>query len=579
MGAQDCACPIPKVELMNTYLKNHRKILAACCAVAMATLTACGGDPEVGTATPTPPGSLVLSGTAATGSVIAGSMVETKCAVGSGNATTGSDGNYTLTVASGALPCVLRVTAGSGTVWHSVAAGTGTSVTAHITPVTHLVIAYLAGSDPADYYSSFPSATASASEVSVAAASVVDALRSGGIDLSALGSVFSAPLLPGNAYDQALEAFEATLVSSGVSFGQFGQWVAESGAASRNPIAAVGTVSLPAGMRLQPAASNCAALRSGTYRVITPDRSGQLASQTGLITIDANTLSVTYKDGDTGTLVPNGECRYLNDGGAEDVVVSQAGVIAWRYAVDGGATHGFAIAFPEQHHTVAELAGTWNQLGFERNDAGTAYSPNAATITFNASGVSSALSYCAAVKTCVEVTSSTITRVVNSSGGFTNTSSDGNDPDWTFAYRAGGGELMLVSLAGNGSFSYATRQRTNVPATVGTVSDGWTISVNGQLQVPGAPGRSTNTILSSDSVTGAYTRQATATAVGATRIESLAVNNPRAGYTLRSAESVLNSAGAFETVSELVFLGMRGMGVTPVAFTTFPQFTISVARP
>ena len=139
--------------MINTLHTLPRARSAGLMSLVLA-LAACGGGTDSSTPTPTQPAALSLSGTAATGAAIAGGAVEAKCATGTGTATTQANGGYSMSITGGALPCVLRVTAGS-VVLHSVATGSGSSAQANLTPVTELVVARLAGSAASAYFSSF----------------------------------------------------------------------------------------------------------------------------------------------------------------------------------------------------------------------------------------------------------------------------------------------------------------------------------------------------------------------------------------------------------------------------------------
>ena len=195
---------------------------AACLS---ATLLACGGG-----SSPMGGGEavskLTLVGTAATGLAIASAPVSAKCQTGSGTATTGSDGNYQLTITSGTLPCVLEVPKpdGSGTL-HSVAAGTGLTATANITPLTEMVTAKLVGADPASFFTSFVPSRASdlitSDAVQTAQTAVVTAL-SGTLDASKVPSLITTPLRAatatnlsgGDVQDQLLDSLKTKLTSA-----------------------------------------------------------------------------------------------------------------------------------------------------------------------------------------------------------------------------------------------------------------------------------------------------------------------------------------------------------------------------
>ena len=565
----------------------HRQRLLFCSLALIGTLTACGGGgggSDGGGATATSSRTLSLTGTAAGGgTVFATRPVEAKCSAGAGTTTSATDGKFTLGIADGVLPCALRVTAADGTVLHSVAAGTGDSAVANITPVTHMVVAALTGTDPAAFYGSFSSATAGAvtsAGVTAAMATVAATLQPVGIDLSSVGNVLTANLVPssggtaGNAYSQALDALAAAQSSTGTTIAQLTQAVANTTTVATSTPS--GTPSLPADLLLRPAASNCAALRSGRYRVVIPQIAPAGSFSTGYFDLNASTLGVVSDEGDTLTLVPAGICQYNFDAGASQLVVSQAGVLVFRSRESGVMRIG--IGFPEQTHSVAELQGTWNSLGMEGN--GSAYLAYASTFTFDSSGVSTAISYCADVKNCVAITTPTVTRSVNSSGGFTNAYSDGNSPDRTFAYRAGGGEWLLVDIAGGGHFGLSTRQRTNELPTVGTAVGFWNFDLNNQLQAPSALTVGGNTITSVNAASGEFTRANIIGSGGVTRPESLVANTPRAGYTLRNAATgVINSAGATVNVPEFIALPLRGMGLSAVSSTVSGNYSLSVVQP
>ena len=233
-------------------------------AALAASLVACGG----GSGTTTPASAVVsldITGVAATGLAISGKTVEAKCAVGSGSATSSGTGSYTISIVDGVLPCVLRVTAADGSVLHSLASGTGKTATANVSPVTNLIVANLAGADPVGFYTAFNATTAATvtpAAITSANSAVVSTLKAGGIDLSSVGDLITAALVPatgttaGNAYDKALDALKTTLAASGTSLSSLTQTVATGSATQANVGAATSTVSLPASSLLLPSAKN-----------------------------------------------------------------------------------------------------------------------------------------------------------------------------------------------------------------------------------------------------------------------------------------------------------------------------------
>ncbi len=560
---------------------------AALAAIACA-LVACGGD-DGPAAAPAGGGAvaLTLEGTAATGAAIAAGTVDVRCDAGGGSTTTQADGRYSVQIVEGRLPCLLRVTAADGTRLHSVATGSGSSATANITPISELVVARLAGRAPAGYFDNFAAGSAiGAQQVDDAVAAVSATLAAAGIDLAAAGNPVTGTLVAahgetsGNALDQAVDMLTATIAAGNSSLAALSDSVANA-----SPQAAAGTLSgvpsLPAELLLKPAAPNCAALRSGRYRFIgvSPTDAGD-EPDTEVITVDAAALTYSALDG-PGTLSANGTCRYGGDN--DDLVVSQAGVMVVRFEEGdvGSGQFRMGLLMPEQSHTLGELAGTWNSLNIERD--GNSYSVQGLAITFNATGALTALTECATPTACTalsmtELPALQVTADANGALRYRNTTD--NDGGVIYLYRAGGGELMLVAIPDTGGIIMATKARTNTIPAVGTVSDSWNLSANGQLRA-GAPfGDSSNTIATPGDANGRYTRTAVLNfATGVTRIETLEANKPMGGFTHRLAETVTASDGSTSVTSEWVALNMRGMGVVPVVFPANNQFLLSVTKP
>lgn len=342
-----------------------------------------------------------------------------------------------------------------------------------------------------------------------------------------------------------------------------------------------GVASLPADLLTRPAARNCNALRSGTYRVIAPTKGKDIADQFGTATIDAAAL--TSRDAGsptTDSLTPNGDCRYRDGVGPGDTVVSQAGIIVSRYQ-DPGQPFRLAFGFPEQTTiSVADLEGTWNTLGFELNDAGTAYAADAATATIGRTGTVSNIVYCANVKTCVAVNPNpSITFKANPTGGFDFVNTTDGYTDRYFAYRAGGGEVMLVGVAGNGSFNVWSKKRTNTLPDVGTLGANWNLSLDNQNLATPAFSEVTSKVDSVNVAAGSFTRTQSTVGFQDTHSETLMINNPRDGYLFRGAATAPGPNGTTVNVREFTGLPLRGMGMTVLSLPSLNQYLFSVAKP
>lgn len=583
--------------------KNH--VLNAVALSLPLALVACGGSGDGDTTRPpvTPPASLALSGTAATGAALAGGTVTAKCAAGATTtATSAADGHYTLSVVSGALPCALQATSSDGTTTlYSVAAGSGSSATANITPLTHLVVASLTGGDPAVLFSGFDASSAgkvTTGDLATAQANVVATLSSAGIDVGSVGDLITGTVTPatsttaGNAYDQALDALQARLAASQDSDGNamtlatLADTVAATSPVAPAPIA-TGKASLPADLLLKPAAATCAALRSTSYRVVRPAPGLALADAVARVTFDAATLSITYADGSTGQLTPHATeaCRFTDETGKSDIVVSPAGVLALRSFDPDTASYKAGIAFPEQAHTLAELAGAWNTLGLQ-SDGNGAYVGATASGTFDGNGGLGAVSSCGDagdwnVGICNAVTSGLPTLQVDAAGGFDAFAPGSSTPGArTFAYRSGSGDLMMVNVDDDGSFELRTPAKAVAAPAVGRVSTSWDVRYNNLWLATPAVSESTNTIQSVDASGTSYTRLAKTVGGSDEHVETVQLNTPRSGYNFRAAATVTGTDGTtVVNVTEWTNLPVRGMGLNALLRPGQKQFMFSVQQP
>ena len=570
-------------------------------AACLALLSACGGGSGGSDATPpvtpvTPaPAPLTVTGTAATGAALAGRLVDAKCASGtatataSASATTKTDGTFSLAISDGKLPCVLRVNLADGGYLHSLATGAAATATANLTPASELVVARLAGSAAADFFGSFDASKVSDTTVQAALTAVVATLKAGGVDVTALGNLLTAPLMAangmaaGNDFDKALDALKAKLDASGAKLADLASSVA---LASPNAPAATlsNTASLPADLLLRPAAPNCAALRSGRYRLVINSAGQNGGHATEVISVDAPKLTVTNPEGKVFQLTANGSCRFRTPGGG-DLVVSQAGVGVFqnRYNADDQPFSG-TIALPEQSHTVAELAGDWNQIGLDRTTDNGPIHLTAANVSLDSAGKLTAFTFCDKVLTCTTTANGAdfpkLTITAAADGGFDVTHTSPVYTDRLFAYRSGGGELMWVTLAAPGHITFGSRKGVNALPTVGRVSESFNLTLTPQYTAPFAINDSKNTITSVNSAAGTFERSAVFnTTTGATRNESFVINQPRDGFGHRLGATTTGSDGSSTTVQEFVSLGLRGTGVSMVGFVASNQLVMSVGKP
>ncbi len=89
-----------------------------------------------------------------------------------------------------------------------------------------------------------------------------------------------------------------------------------------------------------------------------------------------------------------------------------------------------------------------------------------------------------------------------------------------------------------------------------------------------------NTIVSVDATANAFLRDPVINlSTGVTRPERFAISQPRGGYSRRTGEAVVDSAGKPSTVQAFVALTLRGTGVTPVPLLTRNPRVLSVNKP
>ena len=561
---------------------RHLSLVIALASAGL--LVACGGGssdntPDTGTGTTS---SITLTGVVAKGAALAGASVTAKCATGSTAtpATTSSTGNYTITIPSGALPCVLEAVASAadgGMVLHSVAAAGATTTTANITPLTELLVAQLTGQDPTNFMTSVTAGNlaAAVTDVAVTAAqtAVLVTLAAAGVDTSALAStsLIGGTLVAGSGtgYDGALDALATKLATAGTTLTELTKTVANTSAGAQGGSAIVAESSnpLPANLLLLAKASNCEALRSTNYRLIkitssanATDTSSFTAMET--MRIDATTLTATFGDESTMTMVANGNCRYTLPEG--DAAVSPAGVMVIRHMVgadddtvgtiDRGRNH-LIVGLPIQSAlTIADLAGTWNLLGMDRE---TTTIPFGGAITINASGAITG-GRCfendlgTSDANCGTDAGPFPTIAAHADGGFTLTSTDPSEPwiDRIFTFKAGNGELMLLTINNFGEFSFGTRQRALPLPTVGEANSTYTVVVDPNL-VAVASQSSSHTIASVDGST--VVRNSEAPGDAATHQETLVYNDARTGYLARTGSA---------TVRPFHALPLLGVGLT-----------------
>lgn len=522
-------------------------------------LAACGGGGGSDAAPQTPDNdTLTLQGTAATGAAIAGAAVDVKCAAGSGSATTATNGNFTVSIEGGSLPCVLRVTPAGGATLHSVAAGSG-SVTVNLTPLSELIVAQAAGGDAAALYANFDAAAQAkvATAALATASAAVAAALAGVVDLAGVDPLKDTLVAAngsnaGNALDQKLDALNDAL------------------SAARTDLAALNALLLANGERaaaviateLQPASSQCKGVRSGAYRYINPNESGDWS--THVVTYDAVALTATLQDGTVLQLASDGGCKFSY--GPNVLVVSSAGVVIERY-LDSTNTARVAMAIPEQTLPLSELAGTWNTIYLTASDAGALFAGGNSVMTMDAAGhVTSALD-CNRAQPCTERTSTLGTFSVNADGGFDYVA---QSTSRAFAYRNAAGDTMFVILLPSSKGVIVGTRQAALAAPVAETSSYWDITVDAADNVLALSDQATTNTPVGDGVSYTQLRESDG------RIVVQTVNQPREGLRYRPESNTGTPAPVF--ANAIITLPITGMGVAFYIGETVHLYGVSVRK-
>jgi hypothetical protein len=300
--------------------------------------------------------------------------VAVKCKSGSGTTTTHADGSYKLELKDGALPCVIRVSGtqrGVAVTLHSLVA-TGstdtatkvTSATAHVTPLTEMIMAQLTARQPAAFFSAFDSTPTIPGNLTAAINAVLSALKSvTGIDFGKIDP-FTGDLAAssGKGYDALLDQLGAKMNLTVLPL--IVTQIAT--AATNGDSRALGDAMTPVE---NSSLAGCPSALSGTYRTINyygftglrdlnfktmKVHNASDGSVVGDITADAKTpcefgYTAPATVGDTVQLTSN------------NAVMGSAGVGAMRNQTSTGALSPIYI-FPAQSHTVSELVGEWTFL-------------------------------------------------------------------------------------------------------------------------------------------------------------------------------------------------------------------------
>lgn len=512
-------------------------------------LAACGGGGGGGSPSPA---ALELSGTAATGAALAGATVDVKCAAGTGTAVTSSSGAYTVSITSGALPCMVRVSGttpgGVAVTLHSaVEAGTAdgrnTRAVANVTPVTEIIVARVGAQLPSEAFDNFDPAKVTKQGLQDAIAAVVTALGTAGIDLGDVDPIGGDLVAAnggtgGNAYDQLLDQLAKQVPPEALPV-LVAKLASDSDAGSSTALDdAMAGVS---GGALQ----GCPSVLSGKYRTLDylghtvvrdiDFKNGTFVSGSGqypfTVTVDAAKPCTFVAEGDVNGTISRFE-----------VAIGPQGIGTYRAQVTAPTpTDGVTgWIFPIQAHTTSEVAGEWSFLqgGYSTDQGG--FQHTLGKINFAQDLAATTCDYDAGW-TCQPERTSGMSIAARSDGGF-----DLNDVTLTsgpaarlYAYRTPTGATVLFGTTNPGGDSTAP-ERTSILATrggavelpeVGAVrkyAESVTTVRNGVYSTSGL-NRDSSNVTAVDSAAGTWTQ----TRASDSRVDVWQANQPVTGMRLR----------------------------------------------
>lgn len=543
-------------------MKHQLTTIARAIAIAAlpAALVACGGEGEQQPGTST----LKISGTAATGAAMVGASVNVVCAAGTATATTAADGTYTANVSSGTLPCVLSATSGATTL-HSILGGSGqaSSATANITPLSELLVAQFAGTNPKSFVDTFGSNTQiSPAAITTAQTTLLQALAAAGINTSAVSDIVGGTLQAGShtSYDGVLDQLRDTLAKAGIPLSDLAAAVVTSNQGGATALSAIVNTALA------PAATDCPGLKTGTLRYV-----DLLGNGTGTLAVDATAKTIG------GQPLAGSACDYTAtvNNVSTRILVSRSGAAAMLSG--SGLAGKAAIAFPEQSLSVAALAGNYDRAGYSKNFD--SFAGDYGDTVFSADGAQGLSHNCpSGPDACAADASTKGTLVANPAGGF-DYMENGSSQERVFAFRNASGKTLLLAQGTDTSnpsiAALVSKGKLALPA-VGSASSYWQFMQNaGGLTVQQDD---TNTVAAVDSATGVVTRSFASDS----HTDTLTYNMPFDGmrYRARNACTAAGGQGA-GTCSGTVQLPFGGITLTTRADSNIGArfFSVSVVKP
>lgn len=528
------------------------------------------------------PASLQVTGVASTGAALKGALIEVKCANGTeGQKVSNDSGIFTVDVAGGQLPCVLRATgtdeSGNDITLHSVADATPK---ANITPLTQVIVAAAGGANsktPEEIFANFASDTTSRSAVSTgqlafAQTVVVAAVKATAptVDLANINPM-TADFTVGNSNDQKIDTFIAALkanastASTDAVVSTLAQAVKTATQANQGDASAAATAASSSAQTVVSTPfpiPSCPAIQRVPHRIVGMG-GGNGLTNVPLINGAGTSAALTtrWDDGSTEsstmTFNPTASCKFSLAAGSSTLTgaFARSGLFVVQDPGSVNSTAGIGIGFPEQTIPLSELAGVWNALEYSVEN--NAWMNQQSTVTIDKNGAIvksfdcslSASDYSSCTDAGAVSTPSLTTNAIN--GGFD--VKDGNVTRRAFAYRAPSGDLLLaVQTPGSRGLLIGAKQKA-YPSPV----------LNAEVPIYSVKAFGTSTITTSFTSLTFKASAYTASSVNSTG----AVSSPGTVTWLRT---LLNGSADNWTVTDLIDQPRFGMNYRPAVQYTAP---------
>ena len=501
---------------------------------------------------------LIVTGTAVTGLAINNGNIQIKCQSGAGTTKTGIDGSFTVSIANGTSPCILKVTDPiSSADMHSLLESGNV---ANISPVTDLIVANTTGLTPAFAYTNFSTtvqASINAAKVALAvsiaqkstAALGMDADMSG-IDPLKISIKARQGDTPGDATDKKIDSLMAALAASDKKITELSELLKS--ATTSTVQASTKTLVGDAQYSL----TNCPAARSGDVWSLDFEGSDPMPWNVNFSTMLMKDLtsnqsyaiqSVT-EQGVTVSCAFKSTVTIKNVSVSMEFRISDGGVSGWKLTNPSTGKSTFGIAVPKQptrKPTSIEFGGTFPAIFFINIQSSTTRTAAALKYTIDSSG-----NIAAALCDTTNVTSPTCTgsvpdsaksfNCIDAAAGYVSCqSSDGLTKGKAVLYASPGQAMMLMTISQmpllEGGTGYGLLVMNKAPSSdslpkVGDISpSGWYASID-----------TSNTVKSGLAPIGTITKVDTSTSTYESTIPTYDglfktyINNPTLGFKLQT---------------------------------------------